>query len=232
MIDEFLSFYSGLRNLFRDIVIIVGIEVSQTQIFQFAFYAGNTEARSDRCVNIQSFLSNTLPPLFILVRKSTHIVKTVGKLDDYDAYVIAHSHKHTSQVFRLLFQSRFKIELAQFSYALNEGYYNAAESLTNLFRRNFSIFDYVVQKRGYDGIAVKSQINKNFSYGFRMNKIVFTRLSFLPLMRCLCKIVGFDNFFCVIFAVILLNFIDKSDFLFFHLPPLALRIFYSHLVLF
>ena len=86
-------------------------------------------------------------------------MKSVGKLDDYDAYVIAHSHKHTSQVFRLFFQSRFKIEFTQFCHALNERYHNAAESLTNLFGSNLSILDYVMQKRGYDGVAVKSQIN-------------------------------------------------------------------------
>ena len=190
--NQFLSFDLGRSDLFGDHIVVFGMQISETEVFEFAFYAGDTQTRRYRSVYLQRFGRDPLTVFLLTVRKRTHIMQSVRQFYNYNADIVAHREEHPSQVFSLRFLARFEVELVQLSHAVNKHDYAVTEFVFYLFFRYPRIFYDVVQKRRDYRIAVKPQIYQYGSNCYGMDEILLARMSELTFMRSFRKVIRAD----------------------------------------
>ena len=94
-------------------------------------------------------------------RQRTHVVQTVGQLDDDDANILGHRHEHLAQVLDLRVFLRLIRNPREFRYAFDQPRDLVAELRGDLFARDRRIFDDVVQQRGGDRLVVHLELGQN-----------------------------------------------------------------------
>ena len=149
-IQKALSFTAFFVDVLGNVFVLCGIEVFHCQVFQFALEERDTQPTRKRCVYIESLFCNTLLLFFGQILKGAHIVKSVGKFDDDNAQVLCHCDENLAEVLRLRLFPVYKLKFVEFGNALDELDDFVTEFVTELVVGHGSIFQNVVQKRGYD----------------------------------------------------------------------------------
>ena len=138
--------------------------------------------------------------------QSTHIMKSVAKLDDDNTNILIHCDKHFSYILSLYFFSCRKRNLTKFSYTVNKKCNLVAELLPDIFKVILRILNHIVQKCTHNTLIVHSELIKNFSNGYRMHNIRLTRTPTLIFVSITCKVISFFNHFTVILRIFLYIF--------------------------
>ena len=119
----------------------------------------------------------------------THVVQTVGKLDNDDADILRHGDKNFAEIFRFRLFFRLEHDFIEFGYARNKLKHLVAEFAAHVLFVRLGILDDVVQQRRRNRIGVESELDQNFRYRTRVNKVRFARRAPLVTVRILGKIV-------------------------------------------
>ena len=180
--DEFSPFGKFAVNIYRQILVCLGVYIFKAQIFKFAFNLRNPESAGKRRVNIQRFVRHPQLPFLRQEIQRAHIVKSVGEFYDYNPYILRHRNENLFEVFSLFFFPGLEFDFIKFRYTQHKTENLFAERLFNIRFRNGSVFEYVVQKRGRRGIIIHTEIHQNFRNRAWVSKILFARSALLPRM--------------------------------------------------
>lgn len=127
-VDDFFADVPLLLHLVYQVVVFIGLQIAEGQVFQFPLDIENTEAMGQRREDFQRFLGDALLLVAAHVPQGPHVVQAVGQLDDDDPHVLGHGQEHLAHAVELLVFLGPVIETAQFRNAVDEeGYFLAEE---------------------------------------------------------------------------------------------------------
>ena len=218
-VDDLLSLAARGRDLFGNHIVIFGVKIAQTQILEFALEPGDTQPRRDGRIDVEGLRRDAFLVRLVAEGQRAHVVQPVSKLDDDDADVVAHREEHSPKILRLLIFAALEVELVELGHALDEHYDRVSELLIEFLFGDGRVLDYVMQKRGYDRIRVKPEIDENLGDGYRVNDIIVARLTLLTLVRALSEVVRPGYAVVVLFAESGLN-LGEELFVIHFCPPL------------
>jgi len=89
-IDFFLAFNSLGGQLFRNFVVLFGIYIPESQVFQLPFDLPDAQSICQRCKHIQRLLSYSQPQRIGERAQSPHIVQMLCKLYNHNPNIIPH----------------------------------------------------------------------------------------------------------------------------------------------
>jgi hypothetical protein len=122
--------------------------MTKGKIFKLAAEFTHAESMSDRSENFHRLFGDAFPFLRIEVLQRTHIVKTIGQLDEHDANVVNHCQQHLAHIFRLLFFTRDITYLRDLRKAIYEVGDLFPEVLADRVKVNQRVFHNIVQQSG------------------------------------------------------------------------------------
>ena len=99
----FITFLSAGRNLLHQVVIGFRFQITKRQIVEFDLHLGDTESLSQRRIDLHRLLSLLLLLGRRHIAKSTHIMQSVGKLDQDDTDILRHGKEHLTEILCLNF---------------------------------------------------------------------------------------------------------------------------------
>ena len=178
----------------NQILVSVRIQIAQAEIFQLLLNLINTKSMRKRRIDIQSFLRNALLTLWRLRFERTHVMRTVGKLNQNHTDIFAHRKNHLTNRFGLLFDSGREIKAFQLGDAIDKKRYFLAKLTVDQIKRNLvAVFYRIMKKTGSNGRCIEHQLCKDAGNSQRMDKIWLTRLAHLTFMCFFSKMVGLFN---------------------------------------
>ena len=175
IVDDFLAGFALLLHLPHQIVVFLGIEVMEAQVFQLPFDIVNAEAVRERRVDFQRLPGDALlffPPEYA---ESTHIMQAVRQFDDHHADILRHGEEHLTEVFKLLVFLVLVMELGEFRHAVYQEGHIVAKHHADVFQRIFRIFHHIMKKRGNDPLRVHFKLRQNVRHRQRMDDIGLAR---------------------------------------------------------
>src|SRR6266850_1279952 len=91
-----------LLELLGQLSIVLGMQMTKCEIFQLTAELTHSQAVCDGRENLHGLFGDPFSLFRVQVLKSTHVVKTVSKLDEDNSYVVHHGKQHLAYVFGLL----------------------------------------------------------------------------------------------------------------------------------
>ena len=119
-VEERLSLAALFADTFRDVLILVGIQIHHCEVFELAFEEGYSEPARKRSVNIQRFFGYALLFFGRNEAERAHIVQSVREFYDYDAQILCHRHKEFSEILRLCVLAVGELQFVELCDALHE----------------------------------------------------------------------------------------------------------------
>ena len=101
-----------------------------------------------RCINIESFLRNSMLTIWRHRRDRSHIVQSIGKFDEQHPKIFCHRDEHLAHRRRLLCLPRIKLQAVELGHTVNNRGNVFAEISAQVIKRKFSIFNCVMQQSG------------------------------------------------------------------------------------
>ena len=94
--------------------------MAKTEILQLAVGGVQTQAVSDRRVNIQCLAGNARPFGARHIVHRTHVVATICELDQNHAHIACHGQQHFAKALGLIFFARVEFEFVELREAINQ----------------------------------------------------------------------------------------------------------------
>ena len=166
----------------HNVLVARRVQIAQSNILQLPFDLLHTEPVSKRRIHIHSLpaLADLLGRRLIL--HGTHIVQTVGDLDQHHPDVLGHSHKHLAQVLHLLLLGAGEIGTGQLGNALYQFCGGIAESLGNIIVGGIGVLDAVVEQSAQNGVHIQTHLRHDLRHRQRVNDVRRAVFPFLILM--------------------------------------------------
>ena len=100
------------------------VDSFETQLLHLNPYAVQTKAVGDRGVDIECFAGNSAALLRLERPQCPKVVQSVGELNQNNADVFGHGHRHLLEVFSLLFFFAFEVNVRELRHTIHEiGHY-------------------------------------------------------------------------------------------------------------
>ena len=130
-------------------------------------------------------------------------MQSVGELNQNNADVFGHRHRHLLEVFSLLFFFAFEVNVREFRHAIHK-IRDHVPKLRSERRFGYAgIFNNVVQHRSHQALMVEVHLSKNIGDCQRVNNVGLAAAAALPFM-CLFRVkVGTTYLFDLTMAQIL-----------------------------
>ena len=130
-------------------------------------------------------------------------MQSVGELNQNNADVFGHRHRHLLEVFSLLFFFAFEVNVRELGYAVDQVGNNIAKLGGQCGFRDAGIFNNVVQHRCHQALMVEVHFSKDVGDCQGMNNVGLAAAAALPFM-CLFRVkVGTTYLFDLTMAQIL-----------------------------
>ena len=182
VVDESLALPPFLLDVVDEVVVDFRLEITQAEILQFPFDAGDAEPVRERCIDLDGLAGDALLLLGRHIFQRAHVVQAVGELDHDDADILRHGEEHLAVRLELRFFAGLVLDAAEFRDAVDKQRDLFAKHLGHLLFRVDGILDHVVQQGGRDRRIVEVQIREDFGDMERMDDIGFARNAFLILV--------------------------------------------------
>ena len=146
---------------FDDVLVGLGFEVAEGQVFQLPFDLPDAEPVRERRVDFER-LARYLPALDLGQRvERAHVVQPVRELDEDDPKVFRHRDHHLPDVLRLLLLVGPERDPAQLGDPVHEPGHLRAELPLHLVRGERGVLHGVVEQRGRDRLGVELQVGED-----------------------------------------------------------------------
>src|SRR5688572_17694411 len=109
-----------LLELFREFTIVVRMQVTKREIFEFASQLTHAQPVRDRREDVHRLFGDALSFFRIEIVKRTHVVQPIGELHQHDADVVDHCQQHFANVLGLLFFARDVADLRNLRKSVDE----------------------------------------------------------------------------------------------------------------
>ena len=97
-LDVLFPLGAGPVHLRLDLVVGVGLEVLERQVFELPLDLPDAQAVGERGEDLQGLLGDLLLAVFGHRAERPHVVQAVGQLDDHDAQVLGHRQEDLAEV--------------------------------------------------------------------------------------------------------------------------------------
>ena len=186
-----LALFPARIDGFLHLLVSIRIEKAEAQVFQFAPQFSHAEPMSDGRVDLKSLFGNFALPIGLQVFEGSHVVQSVGQLDQNHPDVVDHGEHHLAQIFGLRFFSSGKIYFADLGDALDDVGNLLAELFANVDDGDGSIFDGIVKQPGGNGHRIHLHLSQNQRHFEGMDKVGLARSAGLAIMILQGIFVGF-----------------------------------------
>ena len=153
-----LALVAGVLDHACDALVLLGLEVEEREVLELPLERGDTEAVCERRVDVHGLVGLERAAVGRQGRKRAHVVQAVGKLDDDDADVAAHSQEHLAQVQRLLGVHGVDLDRGELRDAVHELGDRLAKQLGEVGERGGRVLHRVVQQGRADDVLVHVQV--------------------------------------------------------------------------
>jgi len=183
------ALYALLCNQAGDAVILLGLQIPESQVLQLPLELPDTQAVGQRREHVHRLAGDARLALRLQVTEGAHVVQPVRQLDDDDAQVVHHGEDHLAQVLGLfLIQVRTvhlalaldALELADPLYERGDG---LAKDLAQVIVGVGRVFDDIVENGRDDRLFIQPQIEQADSHFDRVHDIWLARGAQLVAVR-------------------------------------------------
>jgi len=177
-----------LRHESLDLVVHLGIERAESEIFQLPLHGVDPEPVRQRRIDLES-----LPRLFLLLLRRhesqrAHVVESIRQLDDEHADVARHSHDHLAD--RLRRGGLAVGHPVELRHAVDQVGYLVAEVLAEFVEGVARVLDRVVQERGGEGRRRHAELSEDRCDGEGMSDVGIAGAPLLVAMQVGRRLVG------------------------------------------
>ena len=159
---EFLTDAFTKCYFLNQIIINIWFQIFQGKVIQLYFDLGNTKTLCDRRIDVHRLSCLLLLFLRSHVLKSTHIMKTVCKLDQNNTDILCHGKEHLAKALCLQLYFILGIgQLTDLSYPIYQKRNLRTKFSGDLITGHPGIFNSIVKKACYNGLLVQFQIRQN-----------------------------------------------------------------------
>ena len=183
VIDEGLALLTLLLDALDEVIVFLGLEITQAEVFEFPFDVRDAEAVCERRVDFDGLFRDALLLLARHVFERPHVVQAVRELDHDDADVLCHREEHLAVRLELLLLARLVLDARELCHAVDEFRDFLAEHLLELFRRVDRVLDDIMEERRRDRDVVDMELRENLGDVQRMDDVLLARNALLPLVR-------------------------------------------------
>ena len=156
-----LALGAGLGHHAGDLLVLVGLQVEEGEVLQLPLDGIDAEAMGDGGVDLQRLAGLEDAPVLAQGRQCAHVVQAVGQLDDDDADVLGHGHKHLADRGRLLVGEGFHLDAGDLGDAFHQRPHLRVEGALHFLGGHLRVLHGVVEQRRRDGLGVHAQIGQD-----------------------------------------------------------------------
>ena len=207
-----------LLNLKMNLVITNSVEVIKADVLKLLLNTLNTEAVCQGSVNIHGLESDCTLTILLLCRKSTHVVKSVTKLDEDNTNILVHGEKHLTNVLNMSLFLICHLNLNNLGKAVNKHSNVTAKHLRKYIKISFicAILHGVMKKCRTNRIGIKTKLCNDCCNSHGMADIRLTAKAHLSLVELIGIIICLGYTCKVIISLALLKIVKKGCHLFIH----------------
>ena len=177
LLDDFDKGFTFFLLIFEntlDLVVSIGVKIMESKILKFLLDSSDTETVSDRSVDIHSLQSDISLLVHWTVAESTHIMETVGKLDNHYTDILRHGKEYLSDIFcGLLLFGRCRY-LAEFCNTVNKQCNVLTKSFFQVIEGGIGILYNVMEQGSTDGIGIHAEFKEDVCNCKGMDDIILT----------------------------------------------------------
>ncbi|RMT54308.1 hypothetical protein ALP46_05441 [Pseudomonas amygdali pv. myricae] len=182
LVDQFLAIAPGALDRLVDSRGAHRVHRLEAQVLEFDTHTVHAQPIGDGRIDFEGFLGDA-PTLFARQDfQRAHVVQAVGELDQNDANVARHGHRHFLEVFRLCFGLGLEVHLGQFADPVDQFRDSLAKLRAERFLGNPGVFDDVMQHRSHQALMVHVHVGKNVRHRKRMRDVGFTTATALAIV--------------------------------------------------
>ena len=208
-VHEAFQLGHALGQILGDLLVALGVEILEGQILQLPLGALHAETVRDGGVDLHGLQRLGFLLLRRLVGHGTHVVESVGDLDEHHTDVLRHRKEHLAQVLRLLVLLAGVLHPRQLGDALHDIRHSGAELPGDVRVGEAGVLDHVVQQRRDDGVLVQPDVHADVGGGDEVRHIGGAVLPLLTGMGHLRHVVGGADAAHVHAVGTVLNLLDK-----------------------
>ena len=153
------------------LLIAFRIDVTESEILEFATDFAHAEAVGERRVNIHGLARNRFATVSGQVGKGPHVVKAVGEFHHDDADIVCHGEQHLAEVLGLLLFLGCEWNLADLGDAIDNVSDFRAKKLFDFLKSGEGILDDVMQQADTDRDRIHLHLGQQVRDFQRMRKV-------------------------------------------------------------
>ena len=166
--QEALAGLAALAHHTGDALVRLGLEVEERQILELPLDGAHAQAVGERRVNVHGLARLEQAAIGGQRRQGTHVVQSVGELDDDHADVAAHREEHLAQVERLLAVHGIDVDVGELGHAVHKIGDSRAEERRDVRERGGGVLDRVVQQCRANYVADHLELGQDDGHLYRM----------------------------------------------------------------
>ncbi len=187
----------GGQSVFH-LFIAVGVEVVKRHVLHFLLNVVHTQSMGYGSVKAHGFKRGFSLFFGRTAGQGAHIVQSVRKLYDNNAYILAHRHKYFADIFGVLLFLCVQGNLTYFGNAVHQQRHVFPEFFLQSIEGGAGIFHNVVEQRRADSVGIHTHFQQNISYRHRVTYIRLSACAGLSLVGVFRKLVCGKDFFQII----------------------------------
>ncbi len=193
MFDDVLALTTGMDHGTADTLGPHGVIGLEGQIFQFDLQITHAQTGRDGRVDVEGFTRDAALLVGTHRAQGTHVVQTIGELDQDDADILGHRQHHLLKIFRLGLGLGFKLQMGQFGDAIDNIGHRSAKLPFDAGVVDFGIFDHVMQHGRHQALMVHVHAGQNIGNRQWVSHIGLATLASLAIVGLLSVEIGTPN---------------------------------------
>ena len=169
VIDVALAVETPLVQQAGDLLVLLGFEVAERQVFQLPLDVADAKAMGQRCIDVEHLAGHPVAFLLGGILDRTDRTGALGQLDQRHAHVVDHRHQHLAQVFHLglgaehhrLARIEAGADRRHAQHAFDQLGDRRAEALLDLLQRCLALAHRTVQHRSQQRLLVELELGED-----------------------------------------------------------------------
>lgn len=167
--DVLLAIQPALVQQLGDLLVLVGLEVTEGQVLQLPLDMPDAQAVGQRRVDIEDFPGDAVALFLVGVLHRANGAGALGQLDQGDANVVDHRHQHLAQVLHLRLGTQHhgmaRIEAGadrgHAQHALDQLGHHRPEMLVDRFQGDLAFPHASIDDRGDQGLLIQLEVRED-----------------------------------------------------------------------
>ena len=167
--DEALAIQAPLMQQLGDLLVLIGLKVTEGQVLQFPLDVTDTETVGQRRIDVEDFTGDAVAFFVIGGFHRTDRTGAFGQFDQRDANVVDHGDQHLAQVFDLALRAQHQgltgaeagADRRHAQHAVDEFGDHRTEALADRRQLNLAFAHAAIQDRGNQRILIEFEVGEN-----------------------------------------------------------------------